>query len=69
MYSGEPVGRYLPFMPIPMHFSASPGYMLTKLTKTILEHDQDLKVQICLFMRGAFTESVIENMGEFDSDG
>ena len=41
---------YLPATLMLMHLSASPGYMLTKLTKTILEHDQDLKVQICLFM-------------------
>ena len=41
---------YLPATLMLMHLSASPGYMLTKLTKTILEHDQDLKVQICPFM-------------------
>lgn len=26
-------------------FESSPGYMLTKLTKTILSHDQELKVR------------------------
>ena len=48
--------RYLPATLMLMHLSASPGYMLTKLTKTILEHDQDLKVWICPFMWGTFTD-------------
>ena len=47
---------YLPATLMLMHLSASPGYMLTKLTKTILEHDQDLKVRICPFMWGTFTD-------------
>ena len=47
---------YLPATLMLMHLSASPGYMLTKLTKTILEHDQDPKVQICPFMWGTFTD-------------
>ena len=28
------------------HFVHSPGYMLTKLTRTILAHDQELKVRV-----------------------
>ena len=48
--------RYLPATLMLMHLFASPGYMLTKLTKTILEHDQDLKVRIFPLICGTFTD-------------
>ena len=48
----------------------SPGYMLTKLTKTILAHDQELKVSRSRSRPRAPLECrFLENMGEPDADG
>lgn len=49
---------------------SSPGYMLTKLTKTVLEHDQELRVVSFLMPSFAvFIISFQENLGEFDTLG
>jgi NAD(P)-dependent dehydrogenase (short-subunit alcohol dehydrogenase family) len=42
----------------------SPGYMLTKLTKTILANDQELKVGRLYFVAVTLTLRCTENMGE-----
>lgn len=50
----------------------SPGYMLTKLTRTILSHDPDLKVlspASCVVCMYWLLYARIENMGELNSYG
>lgn len=43
--------------------------MLTKLTKTILAHDQDLKVTYAVKNCLLKSDCVTENLGEPDADG
>ncbi|KAF5380853.1 hypothetical protein D9615_004102 [Tricholomella constricta] len=49
----------------------SPGYMLTKLTRTILENDPDLKVVMrwAWVLKAVLTFLSLENMGKLDSYG
>lgn len=48
----------------------SPGYMLTKLTRTILANDPELKVRSRMHVPARPTHlRLAENMGDSDSDG
>ncbi|KAG6833665.1 hypothetical protein H0H87_002861 [Tephrocybe sp. NHM501043] len=50
--------------------SLSPGYMLTKLTRTILENDPDLKVREAMSYKKPILNSLItENLGKPNSYG
>ena len=52
------------------HLRISPGYMLTKLTRTILSNDPELKVTLLLHPPYLTTSWCLsENVGRFDADG